>query len=166
MTGKELYFGGVPVGPDVDRLDVEYQELTHEQVLTHEELSGAIGYSIKSSRYRTVVTAWRKRLFDERGIELQAVRGLGLRVMTNSQRIDSHIDKAVGGLKAVVRAGARLAVVPRHDVPAHVAKRADHAQLFIAKLGPSIDQFKTSVRLPGAADTMPARHDIEPEKIS
>ena len=145
MSEHKLFFGGVPVGPDVAVLDQRYPELNHGDMLTHDELSEAIGYSWRSSRYRTVLTAWRHQLFKERGIELQAVRAAGMRVMTNTERVDSHIDKTIGGIKAIAKAGARIAAVPRSGLPDNVRAKADNAQAAIAKMNVYGAQFRKDV---------------------
>ena len=154
---NELFFGGVPVGPDVDILDRRYPELKNEQMLTHAELSAAIGYSWQSSRYRTVLNAWRKQLFEERGLELQAVRSVGLRVMTSPERVEAHINKTIGGIRAITKAGMRIAAVPRAELPEPSRIRADNAQAAIAKMNVDMRRFRSSVCAPPAPPTQQPR---------
>ena len=154
---NEMFFGGVPVGPDVDILDRLYPALQHEQILTHDEMASAVGYSWRSSRYRTVLVAWRKQLFEERGIELQAVRAVGLRVMTSPERVDAHINKTLGGMRAIAKAGMRIAAVPREELPEPARIRADNAQLAIAKMNLDMRRFRSTVSAPPATPSQPPR---------
>lgn len=145
MSESKLFFGGVPVGPDVDLLERTFPDLKHERVLTHDELSAIIGYSRPAPRYWSVMKAWKDRLRDDRNIELSTVRDVGYRVMTNAERVDSHINKAVDGFKTISKAGRRIAHVPREDLPSHVKARADYAQLYISKLDRESSNFRKTV---------------------
>lgn len=70
-TGSgRVYFGGVPTEPDVkkllERFDVEDMIPGHE--IKYSEVSEVIGQPKEASRWRTVTTAWRRRLEKDRNI--------------------------------------------------------------------------------------------------
>ena len=159
MSDKELFFGGVPVGPDVDALDMAFPDLKHDQILTHDEVSSVVDYPWRSSRYRTVLSAWRKRLFEERQIELQAIRSVGLKVMTNTERVECHIGKAASGIKTIVKAGERIAAVPRKGLSSDATKRAEHAQMYISRMGFDFSKFKRE--LPAQKPAQPVYHFLK-----
>ena len=155
MTESKLYWRGVPVGPDVDVLDRHFNGLTHGQVLAHDDLSDVMGYSRGSSRYRSVINAWRRQLLREHGIELQSVRSIGLRVMTDPERVDAHVDKAALGIRKIARAGKSLSAIPRSTLTTAARTKADHAQILIASMRLDASAFKSELQAPKPAPQSP-----------
>jgi len=82
-----IFSGGVPTEPDVKTLMDQYGEIGEGVTIPWEEISLAINVPCKSSRYRTVVNAWRKRMEKEKGMLLIAINGVGLEVASPSQRV-------------------------------------------------------------------------------
>ena len=165
MSESKLFFGGVPVGPDVDLLERTFPDLKHEQVLTHDELSAIIGYSRPSPRYWSVMKAWKDRLFEYRKIEMITVRSVGYRVMTSPERADHHVAKAYSKIKEVVKESNMIAAVPRDELPRHVQEKADNARTFISKMGIDLGAFrKTVLGPPKPAETAPRTPPPEVQK--
>lgn len=93
MIESKLYFRGVPVGPDVDRLIKELGSLKRDgRVITHEEMERVLDLKRDKSRYRTVLTAYRKRAWDLYEVSLSGRRamGKGYRCLT----ADSTVEEA------------------------------------------------------------------------
>lgn len=161
MSESKLFFGGVPVGPDVDLLERTFPDLKHEQVLTHDEIAAVIGCSRPSPRYWSVMKGWKDRLREDHNIEMSTVRSVGYQVMTNEQRVDAHIAKGTGGFKAIGTASTRLAIVPREDLPTHAKARADYAQIYFAKVNTESRNFRKTI-IPDLAPVPKAVKMFEP----
>lgn len=107
---SELYFGGVPVEPDVKKLLKVYPTLNVGDVIRHSEIEEHLGVKYRSSRYRTVTDAWRKRMFCDQNILLGAVSGVGFKVLSPDERLD--------------RVSGRFRAASRQDVRAKVEHSA------------------------------------------
>lgn len=61
---QTVYFGGIPTEPDIKRLTEAFkvQEMNPGDTIDYEEVAIVIGQAVKSSRFRSVTTAWRKRV--------------------------------------------------------------------------------------------------------
>ena len=91
MANGELYFRGVPVQPDVDLLVKEFGELTRDgRVIPHKNMEKTLGLTRDKSRYRTVLTAYRKRAWDLYEVSLSGRRamGEGYRCLTADETVE------------------------------------------------------------------------------
>lgn len=63
-TVSNVFFGGVPTGPDVNKLVAAFpaEVLTSGYKIPYDEVSKIIGYDQKTSRWRSVTNAWRKKI--------------------------------------------------------------------------------------------------------
>ena len=68
----KLYFGGIPTEPDVNLLmrSFDINEMNPGYTVDYSKVSEIINQRIRSSRWRTVTMAWRKRLEKGHGIFL------------------------------------------------------------------------------------------------
>lgn len=121
MAGK-LFLGGVPTQPDVDALmNLEIVAGSH---VTYDEIEETTGVKYRTHRFSSVVMAWRKRLFRERGLQTKA-RGGAIHFLT----ADAALDEA--GVK-MIRVGRATGRVVRDVGMIHAAelgsdeKRARH----------------------------------------
>lgn len=102
MDKSKLYFGGIPTEPDVKRLEKRFGAPA-PGVIEHAEIEETIGQQRDSSRYRTVVAAWRRRLLREENIASAADPGVGIRILTEPERVD-HAQRHLGlSAKRVVK---------------------------------------------------------------
>jgi len=62
MAKSELFFGGVPTKPDVDKIRQKWpaHNLEIGQVIPYRAVAELIGESVRSNRFRSVTLAWRK----------------------------------------------------------------------------------------------------------
>jgi hypothetical protein len=60
----KMYFGGIPTAPDVDRIIEQYpiDKLEPGMQITYQTIAGIINQDIKSYRWKTVTSAWRKKI--------------------------------------------------------------------------------------------------------
>lgn len=93
-----LFFGPNTTQPEVEKLLAEITPIPGA-IIQHDEIEAVIGQEHRTSRYRTITSAWRRRLIREHGIDLHPALGLGFEVLTSSRRIDV----AVGCVKGSTR---------------------------------------------------------------
>lgn len=62
MGKAELFFGGIPTKPDVDKIARRWptHALTPGQTIPYREVAEVIGETVRSNRFRSVTNAWRK----------------------------------------------------------------------------------------------------------
>lgn len=82
-----VFLGGVPVAPDVDKLFEAFGLPAKGIVFTYRELEEVLGILMDSNRFTSVLNSWRKRLLREHNLVTEAVRGEGVRILTESQRV-------------------------------------------------------------------------------
>jgi hypothetical protein len=107
MTTENLFFGGVPTEPDVRALRDAFPDskMAHGDLITHAQVEATIGTSRASSRYRTVTTRWRKAVERETGrVILGPEKGVGFRVLDNTQKIDLGYLKFTSAVRSARRA--------------------------------------------------------------
>jgi len=95
---------GVPTQPAVDRLMDCFGVPDEGDTIAWETLEGALGLGRDTCRFRTVVDAWRGKLFREHDVFLVAVGGGGgLLVAPPNRRIDAAARKVEQGRRAIER---------------------------------------------------------------
>ena len=108
------YFGGLPTGPDVRKLQEHFPDMESRlgTTIPHEEIEKVLNLKRHETRYKVVTMAWRKRLAQDsngriqiRG-DLREIIGIGFRVLNDSEMIQFHSDLRHGmtrkGRKAYV----------------------------------------------------------------
>jgi len=63
-SNSKAYFSGIPTEPDVNKLVDKYpvDQLTPGYPMPYSEVSETIGEPVRSSRWRSVTEAWRKKI--------------------------------------------------------------------------------------------------------
>lgn len=87
MIGKIV--NGVPTAPDVKRIVDALGGLERGQEIAHEDIEQIIGEKWRSGRYRTVTDAWRKKVYGDLNLLIAAVSGIGFRVLTENECVDT-----------------------------------------------------------------------------
>lgn len=133
MTDKansKLFFGGVPTGPDVDRI-FEALGVPEPGIVGHETLAAIIGEEPASSRYRTVVKAWRDRLFNDHNVATDHERGIGVKVLTPEEWVRVEGLRGRGVTRHAVKVHNFGAAVPVAELDARSLAVHDHQQRFL-----------------------------------
>lgn len=86
MSEGKLFFGGVPVGPDVEKLRKAIKAEAG-LVIRHSDIAKVISEDPKASRYRTIIASWRKTVEREQFLRIEAEVGIGYRVLTPEQAV-------------------------------------------------------------------------------
>jgi len=87
MSRSGPFFGGIPTGPDVKKLEQKYGS-PEPGIIRHEDIEAVISEQRNSARYRCVVGAWRSRLLREDNIATKAEPAIGIRILTEQERVD------------------------------------------------------------------------------
>lgn len=107
---QQMYFGGIPTGPDVARIEAVV-EPTPGSIISHHTIEEAIDEKHGTSRYRTVTEAWRTKALRDYNIEIEAERGVGFRVLTEPERVGVMRKRVGGGCRKIGKAvnrGSRI----------------------------------------------------------
>jgi hypothetical protein len=106
QPGQQPYRKALPVRQDVSFLHAAFPALAPNQIIKHEEIREAVPHiKPQSARYTTVVKAWRREVMETKNLMLGAHPGIGLIVLTPSQRIGWSGRTYDLGMRQVVRAG-------------------------------------------------------------
>lgn len=108
MSEAKLHFGGVPTAPMIKRLEAKYPEIDKMRgtILTHEELESIVGEPRDANRYRTIVSAYRKKVWREHGIMIsgRGTDGAGFKILTDDEQVAFGADDR-GRAKRYARRG-------------------------------------------------------------
>lgn len=127
MNNSGLFLGGVPTEPDVKKLIEAFPTLKPDDVVTHEEIAAIIGDTHRSSRFRTVVEAWRRALLKLHNIDTKAIRGVGYQVLQPMDRISASIKDYGAGTRKIVRSVGRARRVEMEKLTLEQQRVGEHA---------------------------------------
>lgn len=116
----------IPYAPDLRKMDEAFPKLAIGQALTWEELATASGWPLRSSRFNSLLTAWRKRVFRERNQLLVSLRGKGLVVASPEDRVSHSSNLQRHGLRRVVKSAVIVARTDLSSLPEHSRRTAEH----------------------------------------
>lgn len=127
----KLFFGGTPTEPDVKALREAFPALKPGDVITYERAAEVIRCNPGSSRFVTVLVAFRKTMARERNIDFRAVRGQGLQVLAEGERTSEGVRDFASHVRGVGRAFKRVSAVDTAKLDEVELRRNDHARRFI-----------------------------------
>lgn len=116
--------GGRPTGPQVRVLMERFSDRAEGDTVSFLEVSEATGEKIDSNRFRTLLVAWKKALFDEKNIFIESVRGVGVRVVPAAERTASGINKVRRGVRQIRKGNRVVRSVPMDKLSE--AQRSGH----------------------------------------
>jgi len=98
---------GLPTGPEVDKLIAKHPitVMVPGYTVPYTEAVNILKLDKRSQRYSTVVSAWRKRLYEQYNIFIGVSRGEGYVVLDGSGRVDTASRRVKQSVKRVVKAG-------------------------------------------------------------
>jgi hypothetical protein len=108
MSESRIFDAGLPTEPDVDRLIKELGIPKEGKLLPFAAVAGVIQTEIWSTRFKTVTTAWRKRLWNEYDVHIRCDPGRGFVAGSPTDRITDASGQYKSGLRRIGRSG-RLA---------------------------------------------------------
>lgn len=111
----KMFFGGVPTAMDVRRLNEAFPDLEEGDEISHSDIEALLELDHKSSRYRTVTSAWRRAMLNDHNIEIGAVAGAGFRCLTPGERVSGGIKGVKIGTRKQMRSVRRVMFVRTDD---------------------------------------------------
>jgi len=132
MSSK-LFLRGVPVGPDVDKLIKAFGPLARDgKIITHGDMEKVLGINRLESRYRTVLTAFRKRVWDLYEVALSGRRaiGQGYRCLTANEVVEEAQKAGRATTKRTRQALIEVTSMPDIELsPDHLALKRKYLAL-------------------------------------
>lgn len=125
------FFGGVPTDTEVQKLVEAYRDAAIDTVLPHEELEKLAGAKRRTSRYRTIITAWRKRMLNEHNVDIGSVWNTGYKVLDPAGRVSAALGNFARGTKQIGVARNRIVRTPIDKLPEPEQRAAEHKTLLI-----------------------------------
>lgn len=104
MAKYELFYRGVPTEPDVTALLNKFGVPTEDVELSHADVAAVFQVDPKSSRFKTVTAAWRKRLKDLHHVLIGSSDG-AFRVLKPSERVGLAKSKSTHAVRTMAYAG-------------------------------------------------------------
>lgn len=106
---SKIFLGGVPTGPEVERLMKEVEAGPGIEV-SYETVEQLIDVKRTDHRFRSVTNSWRKRLFREKALEVKAEGGRFL-MLTPDEALSSGINAFHKVGRALGRTSVKVAVI-------------------------------------------------------
>jgi len=101
---QEVFRGGVPTEPDVQKLLEAFGRPEIGRKFSYEEIATILNTHKKTARYRTVTWVWREEIKQLYNIIIGCERGKGFIALNNSERLRFGVDKYKSGLHFVEKA--------------------------------------------------------------
>lgn len=161
---NKLFFGGNTTDPEVKALMEKFSAIKAGDLLRHETLASAIGATVKSIRYYTVMRAFRKALARDRDLVLLADPGSGYKVLSADDRVDLGVATVGRGLRFVKRGGRTISTVVANrgnELTESKRRVADHASRLISNLMSAGRSAMREIRNPGMQERLPLRQPPE-----
>lgn len=133
MVHAAIFRGGIPYGPQVAKL-VTHFGTPSPGVIEHGSIEGVIGEKWRSTRYRQVVGAWRRKMLREWNVGTKAEMGEGIRVLTEAERVEEGRRMVGQNARHVLRAHRWVLMVDAAKLDDVAKKRHEHLTLFSARM--------------------------------
>jgi hypothetical protein len=133
MSIKPVFYG-VTTLPEVQIMTDAYQELREGDEILYADIAEKICEQVRSHRYMTIVTSWRKKLFKNQNIILIPDDGKKYIVASPHQRVTVSANKAKIGMRHISRSSIIAATTDRSRLSPEDAKTCDHYRMLPGKL--------------------------------
>lgn len=128
MQNSRLFKGSIPTDVDVELLRQKFGVPDPGQTILYTEIEKAINQPHQSNRWRSIVTAWRKKLDRESNILLRAEPRKGFVAMDGHSRVDYSTSTFRGGLRRVAKAALVAVRTDRDSLDPEETRALDHVQ--------------------------------------
>jgi len=122
----KIGFGGMPTDAEVRQLMERFGVPTEGEEISYDAITEVIGYGNNPNRWRTVVAAWRKRLFRDSNIIMRAGGGMFV-VLDPAARVDHSISGMKAGARKVRRSERVIVRTERNRLDEGYKAKYDHA---------------------------------------
>lgn len=125
-TTAQVFFGGVPTEPDVNKLLATYGTPSEGAVIFYDDISQVLQQDRHSSRFKTVVSAWRKQLLKSYNLDSKAKAGEGILILTPEERVCESGKNLLSSARQVRRGFVRASTVPVARLDTINRQKHDH----------------------------------------
>ena len=132
-TAKPL-FCGIPTKIDVDKLMELFARFKEGDIIPYSDVESIGSIVRNTSRYGSVVSAWRKRLMREKNALLIAVSNEGYRIAPPAERMTYSAAQTFQGRKRIMRGSAVASATDPSRLDESQRKLRDHLQALPARL--------------------------------
>ena len=147
---------GIPSSPDVYKLLARFK-LQPGVDIPHEEVEACIGVARGTSRYRSVTTAWRRRVEREQNLFVDSTPSKGFRVLLPTERVSHCMGKVASGARIVRKSGARAAMIPPDTLSDADRGKAMHMVKLAAQIDADVKQTMRQIAPPSRSAIAPQR---------
>lgn len=120
-----VFLEGRPTGPDVDAIIKQFPAIATGDIVPFAEIAAIIHEETTSTRMRTVIEAYKRRMYRDRNVEFQRLK-TGLQVKDNSQRVEGHSRKLGYAIRSARRAANGAQRTPVEGLTLGEQKTRDH----------------------------------------
>jgi len=159
--GAKIYKNGLPYAPDIRRLDDAFPTPEEGQVLRYEQFEEVLNYSRVETRFRTVISSWRRTLWRTRNIDTEAVPSVGIKILEPADRVKIREKDMILKARLLGRTRQRFASAPRERLNVEGQQRYDHVMLYTGRVQQAIDDAKKAL----PADIAPVKSLPKPKLI-
>ncbi len=158
MTNRAVpFFGGIPVEPDVKRLDEAFGIPEEGAFLSHAQLAEIIGSPWKSSRYRTVLHVWRRKLLTNHNLDTFIDPGRGMKILTPPERTEVSQLNFKEHVRGVRRSAIRAQIIPDKGLTPEQIRLRDHVQVTLARAYMAVSSEVKALKPPSSPTANPRR---------
>ena len=131
---SKIYKGGVPTDTDVRMIrDMWPDETLDGHIATKEEVAELIGAPVRSYRFGTVTSRWRRFVEEDTGKIIGLKQGK-FYVLSDTDKVDLTCSKQRTSIKAMVRSAQVSSRVDRRRISAMDKKRIEHAEMVSSRV--------------------------------
>lgn len=154
-----MFFGGVPTEPDVLKLLEAFPVIEPGQTIPYAEIEKILGIDrqVKMSRFRTVLTAWIKKVKVEKNFVLRTVRMTGIQRLTE---VDRSVGNRMGWRRDQRRAGRKvrdMLLVHTPELTDTELRSHDHAKRVMLAHSEATAQSAKEIAAPAPVKALPKR---------
>lgn len=128
MAATHIFSGGIPTDPDVKKLMTALGTIQPGLIVRHDDIEGILKLKRGTPRYRTVVAAWRRRMFNEQNIDMDAISGLGFRVLKPFERVTSSTRDFRQGVRKIGKSVRRIVAAPLEELSTREQATVENVQ--------------------------------------
>ena len=123
-----------PTKMDVDLLIQKFYITKPGEVIKYDDISDAICVRKESTRWKSVMMAWRKELEEKYNVILRPIHGIGFMVCSESERVNVASEKYIKGVKSIIRSSEIASKTDRSELNDAEIKKVDFLQIQGSKL--------------------------------
>jgi hypothetical protein len=152
IKSRGVPFGGTPVTPEVDKLLEAFGTHPPAGVITWGQLEGTLGMprgsadTAQGRRFRSILQAWRKRLYDEHQIDTAGEANIGVRVLHGDGHVVEVERRVKLAAKQLVRQGDRVTVIDTSALSTAAQRQADNLRIVAAQMQAAAERGRKALR--------------------